>query len=142
MRAALGTALPAPSPARAPLPAPDQPLSLDSDVQFGVEPCVIGDKVAWHRAVIHPALAEPAAFRNGIDLTALLERITPGMSAQSVIRDWAARCALGPAMSTLSWAWRRGIIGPAEASAAEAMQRRPARRSSAVVGRGARQGLI
>jgi flavin-dependent dehydrogenase len=122
MRAAVGAAIPAPSPTRAPLPAPDQPLSLDRDVQFRLEPCVVGDKVAWHRAVIHPALTEPAAFRDGIDLTALLERIRPGITAQSVIRDWAACSALGPAMSTLSWAWRRGVIGPAEDSAAEAMQ--------------------
>jgi flavin-dependent dehydrogenase len=125
MRAAAGVTIPPPSPARAPLPVPDQPLSLDRNVRFGLEPCVVGDKIAWHRAVIHPALAEPAAFRDGIDLTALLERIRPGMAAQSVIRDWAARSALGPAMSTLSWAWRRGIIGPAEAGAADAMQRRP-----------------
>jgi 2-polyprenyl-6-methoxyphenol hydroxylase-like FAD-dependent oxidoreductase len=101
--------------ARAPLPAPDQPLSLDPAVRVGLEPCVVGDKIVWHRAVSHPALAEPVAFLDGIDLPALLERIMPGMTAQIVVRDWAVCSELSPVMKIFSWAWRRGVIGPANA---------------------------
>jgi hypothetical protein len=116
-RAAAHTVAPRPARlrGRALLPAPDQPLSLDRAVRIGLEPCVVDDKIVWHRAVSHPALAEPVAFLDGIDLSALLERLTPGMTAQIVVRDWAVYAELYPAMNVFSWAWQRGVIGPANA---------------------------
>ena len=95
-----------------PLPKPDQMLQLSELLNFSDAPCIVGNIVERRRIITHPSLSEPLAFLDGVDLPALLARISPGMKATAVLNLWSNEVDLSRSIEILSWIWRHGIIQP------------------------------
>jgi hypothetical protein len=98
---------------RGALPRPNEPLRLAESLAVAPAPCLVHDRIEQRRIVSHPALTEPVAFVDGADLPLLLDRISSGLTAATILHAWSG--AVGPtrALSVLSWMWRGGLILPA-----------------------------
>lgn len=96
-------------PETTPLPRPEQILTLSGQVSFVDAACLQGQLVVRRRCLLHPSLAEPIAYVDGILLEPMLRILAEAQPASQVIAAWTSVCPPARAISLLAWLWRHRI---------------------------------
>jgi hypothetical protein len=92
------------------LPPPDEVLRLSESLKITLAPCLVEDRIVARPVVSHPSLRDPIAFVHGVDVSALLDAISPGMTVAAILQVWSTTIEPARAIGILSWMWRSGLV--------------------------------
>jgi 2-polyprenyl-6-methoxyphenol hydroxylase-like FAD-dependent oxidoreductase len=102
-----GYDLPNKGPTRASLP--EGPISLAARVRLSdearlvQEPCIVGDEIRAHTALVHPGLERPVAFVEGIELGQLIEMVPSCADLAGLLAVWSSRVPPWQARRLTGW---------------------------------------
>jgi hypothetical protein len=111
--------LPPPRERTAPLPW-QRPIRFADDIDIVTVPCVMDDRVVAHPALRHPALERPVAFRDGVALVPLLDRLREATHPLELITSLGDAIGMAKAQPLMDWLWRTGLVEPAESAVSAA----------------------
>ncbi|WP_246791982.1 hypothetical protein [Burkholderia perseverans] len=115
---------PPPRERTAPLPW-QRPIRFADDTGIVTMPCVMDDRVVAHPALRHPALERPVAFRGGVALVPLPDRLREATHPLALVTSLGDAIGMAKAQPLMDWLWRTGLLDPVEpaVSAAPAASR-------------------
>jgi flavin-dependent dehydrogenase len=90
-------------------------LRVSPDASVVPVPCVVGDEVRAHPAIVHPRLDRPVAFVGGHGVVALLDEVVAARRMQPLVDAWSDRMPRSQAARVAAWMVRRGLIEVASA---------------------------
>jgi hypothetical protein len=95
-------------------PDPSQALAISKDIEIKNIPVMQEMFIAAAPALHHPSLNRPVAYLAGFDIIMLLNEITPGQTAESIINNWSSKIPSRSTNEIVSWLWSRKILIPYE----------------------------
>jgi hypothetical protein len=90
----------APIAAKIALPAA---VRVSAEARAIEEPCIVGEEICMHPAVMHPTLNRPVAFLQGIAVRPLLDMVAAGSNLDSLLGLWSARMPRHQADRIAQW---------------------------------------
>lgn len=78
-------------------------VRLSDGARLVQEPCIIGDEITAHTALVHPRLERPVAFVEGIELGRLLEMVPSCADLGGLLAAWSSRVPLRQARRITAW---------------------------------------
>jgi flavin-dependent dehydrogenase len=88
----------------------DTAVHVSSLVRTVNEPCILGDRICAHAAIVHPALSRPVAFLQGVALCPLLNMVESGLDMECLLRLWSTQVAPQQAYRIAQWLFERRIL--------------------------------
>jgi hypothetical protein len=76
---------------------------LSDGARLVSEPCVIGDEICAHPALVHPGLERPVAFVEGMELGPLLVMIPSCADLVGLLAAWSSRMPPRQARRITAW---------------------------------------
>jgi len=83
--------------------SPGARVRLSDRARLVKEPCIIGDEIRAHSALVHPGLSRPVAFVEGMDLGQLLEIVPSCDDLAGLLVAWSSRMPLRQARRITGW---------------------------------------
>jgi flavin-dependent dehydrogenase len=87
-----------------------RPLNVSPLLELVDLPCIDGEMVTTRTALRHPRIESPVAYLGGWELSPLLRRVQPGMTAIDIVRAWSERMPLHAASSIVAWLVERELL--------------------------------
>jgi hypothetical protein len=78
-------------------------VRLSDGARLVQEPCIIGDEIIAHPALVHPGLERPVAFVEGMELGQLLEAVPSCADLAGLLVAWSSRMPPRKARHIISW---------------------------------------
>jgi hypothetical protein len=76
---------------------------LSDGARLVQEPCIFGDEIRAHPALVHPGLERPVAFMEGMELGPLLEVIPSCADLAGLLVAWSSRMPPRQARRITAW---------------------------------------
>lgn len=90
----------------------DTLVELDGDARLVETPCILGDLIEMRPALFHPRLQRPLAYVNDVAVAPLIEALTPGATARTILETWSRSLRNDPARRLLTLLWSLGVLQP------------------------------
>lgn len=76
------------------------------------EPCVIGDEIRSHAALLHPSLGRPVAFVEGAGIDDLLRPVPAAADLEEILTAWSRQMPPSRARRAAAWMLKNQILEP------------------------------
>jgi flavin-dependent dehydrogenase len=96
-------------PIRADLPSPNARMQLAPNTRFLAVPCLEGDFVVKHDAVVYPG-KRPTVFVNEVEIAPLLKFFHTPITFKQALNLWSPRINANKVNTLLHWFWIHGLI--------------------------------
>lgn len=81
-------------------------------VRLTEEPCVFGDEIRPHAALLHPALGRPVAFVEGAGIDDLLRPVASAADLEHILTVWSRQMPPEQARRAAAWMLKNQILEP------------------------------
>ncbi|MCK1604751.1 tryptophan 7-halogenase [Bradyrhizobium sp. 166] len=76
------------------------------------EPCIIGDEIRSHAALLHPSLGRPVAFVEGAGIDDLLRPVSVAADLEGILTAWSRQMPPAQARRAAAWMLKNQILEP------------------------------
>jgi flavin-dependent dehydrogenase len=87
-------------------------VKISEKAQLVTEACIVGDEICSRPALVHPSLARPAAFVEGVDVGLLLEMVRRSSDLGCLLALWSNLISPQQAVRVASWLLNKQILEP------------------------------
>lgn len=94
------------------------PISLGTRIRVSdlvrlvEEPCVIGDEIRAHAALLHPSLGRPVAFVEGTGIDDLLRPVSLAADLEGILTAWSRQMPPAQVRRAAEWMLKNQILEP------------------------------
>jgi flavin-dependent dehydrogenase len=87
-------------------------IRVSDQVRLIEEPCVIGDEIRSHAALLHPSLGRPVAFLEGAGIDDLLRPLSFAADLEGILTVWSQQMPAAQARRAAAWMLNNQILEP------------------------------